>query len=310
MIFKINLFKAIFEELRPVQWIKNLSIFAAIILNGQLFDEELFIKSFFAFIAFCLLSSSSYIVNDLIDVNKDRLHPVKKNRPIARGDLPEYLGVFIAIILLFFGLAIALFTGYPFFIISLVFIFLQYSYSLFLKKKAIIDIVGIALFFIIRAYAGELVTGYHLPIWIMLTVIFLSLFIASGKRRSELINSGIKTRSALSGYSKSLLSFYTTMFAVCTLITNAMFTFFEESVAFTGSGILHSFLLDNFPNALNRKWYMITLMPVIFGVMRYGQVIFEMQEGERPERIIATDIPLLLSVLTWGLMIVGIIYAI
>ena len=210
----------------------------------------------------------------------------------------------------FFGLAIALFTGYPFFIISLVFILLQYSYSLFLKKKAIIDIIGIALFFIIRAYAGELVTGYHLPIWIMLSVIFLSLFIASGKRRSELVNSGVKTRSALTGYSKSLLSFYTTMFAVCTLITYAMFTFFEESVAFTGSGILHSFLLDNFPNALNRKWYMITLLPVIFGMMRYGQIIFEMQEGERPERIIATDIPLLFSVLTWGLMIVGIIYAI
>jgi len=310
MIFQINLFKAIFEELRPVQWIKNLSIFAAIILNGQLFNEELFIKSFFAFIAFCLLSSSSYIVNDLIDVNKDRLHPVKKNRPIARGDVPEYLGAFVAIILLFFGLTIALFTGYPFFIISLIFILLQYSYSLFLKKKAIIDIVGIALFFIIRAYAGELVTGYHLPIWIMLTVIFLSLFIASGKRRSELVNSGVKTRSALAGYGKNLLNFYTTMFAVCTLITYAMFTFFEESVAFTGSGILHSFLLDNFPNALNRKWYMITLLPVIFGVMRYGQIIFEMQEGERPERIIATDIPLLFSVLVWGLMIVGIIYAI
>ncbi|MDD2482807.1 MAG: UbiA prenyltransferase family protein [Candidatus Shapirobacteria bacterium] len=301
---------SILEELRPIQWIKNLAIFAAIILNGQLFNKELFIKSIFAFITFCLLSSSSYIINDLLDVNKDRLHPVKKNRPIARGDIPEYLAAFIAIILLILGLTIALFTSYGFFIISLFFILLQYAYSLFLKKKAIIDIVGIALFFIIRAYAGEIVTGYHLPIWIMLAVIFLSLFIASGKRRSELVNSGIKTRSALAGYGKNLLNFYTTMFAVCTLITYAMFTFFEESVAFTGSGLLHRFLLENIPNALNRKWYMITLLPVIFGMMRYGQIIFEMQEGERPERIIATDIPLLISVLTWGLMIIGIVYAI
>lgn len=304
---KIN---SILEELRPIQWIKNLAIFAALILNGQLLDKELFIRNFFAFVTFCLLSSSSYIINDLLDVDKDRLHPTKKNRPIARGDIPEYLAAFIAIILLIVGLAVSLFTSYGFFIISLVFILLQYSYSLFFKKKAIIDIIGIALFFIIRAYAGEIVTGYHLPIWIMLTVIFLSLFIASGKRRSELVNSGVKTRSALAGYGKTLLNFYTTMFAVCTLITYAMFTFFEESVAFTGSGILHHFLLENFPNALNRKWYMITLLPVIFGVMRYGQVIFEMQEGERPERIIATDIPLLLSVLTWGLMIIGIVYAI
>ena len=170
MIFQIKKISAIIEELRPIQWIKNLSIFSALILNGQLFYKELFTKNFFAFIVFCLLSSSSYLINDIIDVNKDRLHPVKKNRPIARGDLPEYLAAFIAIILLFSGLAISLFISYGFFIISLTFILLQYSYSLFLKKKAIVDIIGIALFFIIRAYAGEIVTGYHLPIWIMLTV--------------------------------------------------------------------------------------------------------------------------------------------
>lgn len=307
---KTNKLISVFEELRPIQWIKNLSIFSALILNGQLFDKQLFNLNFFAFITFCLLSSSSYIVNDLVDVKKDRLHPIKKNRPIARGDVSEYSAAFIAFILFFVGLGISIFVGYGFFIISLIFILLQYSYSLFLKKKAIIDIIGIASFFIIRAYAGEIVTGYHLPVWIMLTVIFLSLFIASGKRRSELVNSGIKTRSALAGYGKNLLNFYTTMFAVCTLICYAMFTFFEESVNFSGSGILHQFLLENFPNVLNRKWYMITLLPVIFGVMRYGQIIFEMQEGERPERVIATDIPLLLSVLVWGLTIIAIIYAI
>ena len=305
-IKKIN---SIFKELRPVQWIKNLTVFSAIILNGQLFNIPLFAKNFSAFIAFCFLSSSSYIVNDLLDVKKDRLHPVKKNRPIAHGDISESTGIFMAFALLFLGLAITIFIGYDFFIFSLVFVLLQYSYSLFLKRKAIIDIIGIAFFFIIRAFAGEIVTGYHLPIWIMLTVIFLSLFIASGKRRSELVNSGVKTRSALTGYGKNLLNFYTTMFAVCTLVCYALFTFFEESVSFSGSGILHQFLLENFPNAINRKWYMITLLPVIFGIMRYGQIIFEMQEGERPERIVATDIPILLSVLTWGLLIIGIIYA-
>ena len=149
-------------------------------------------------------------------------------------------------------------------------------------------------------------SGYHLPIWIMLTVIFLALFIASGKRRSELVNSGIKTRTALEGYGTSLLNFYTTMFAVCTLITYSMFTFFEEKVKF--QGIIHEFLLDNFPSAIDRKWYMLSIVPVIYGIMRYGQIIFEMQEGERPERTIATDIPLLMSVLTWGLMIIVIIY--
>ena len=132
---------AILREIRVSQWIKNLSIFSATILNGQLFNPILFWKTFFAFIAFCFLSSSSYIINDLIDVKKDRLHPVKKNRPIASGDISESSGIFIAFILLFFGLGITIFISYGFFIFSLVFVLLQYSYSLFLKKKAIIDIM-------------------------------------------------------------------------------------------------------------------------------------------------------------------------
>ena len=298
----------VWEALRPIQWIKNLNLFAAVILNGQLFNLPIFLKSFWAFIVFCLLSSSSYLINDIVDVQKDRLHPAKKNRPIARGDLKEKTAIIIAVILFIIGLSISNFISPGFFMISLVFIILQYLYSFALKKKAVVDIIGIAFFFIIRAYAGELATGYHLPVWIMLAVIFLSLFLASGKRRSELANTGVKTRSSLAGYDKTLLDFYTTMFAVCTLIAYAMFTFFEEPIVF--DGLIHNFLLDNFPKALGRKWYMTTLLPVIFGLMRYGQIIFEMEEGERPERVIATDIPLLMIIFLWGLMMITIIYVI
>ena len=298
----------IFESLRPIQWIKNLGIFAAVILNGQLFDQTAFSKSLLAFIVFCLLSSSSYLINDIVDVEKDKLHPVKKNRPIARGALLINTAIFIAFILLFSGLSISLFIAPGFFWLSLVFILLQYTYSLLLKKKAVVDIIGISLFFIIRAYAGEIATGYHLPVWIMLAVIFLSLFLASGKRRSEINRTGVKTRSALAGYDKNLLDFYTTMFAVSTLISYAMFTFTEEPVVF--DGLIHHFLLENFPNALGRKWYMTTILPVIFGIMRYGQIIFEMEEGERPEKVIATDIPLLMVIFMWGFMMIAIIYVI
>ncbi len=299
---------ALIEALRPIQWIKNLSIFAAVILNGQLFNFPVFLNSIWAFITFCLLSSSSYLINDTLDVDKDRLHPTKKNRPIARGDVSTHLAVITAIVLFILGLSIAQTISLGFFIISLVFIILQYLYSFVLKKKAIIDIIGISFFFILRAYAGELATGYHLPIWIMLAVIFLSLFLASGKRRSELGNTGVLTRSSLSRYDKTMLDSYTTMFAVCTLIAYAMFTFFEEPIIF--NGLIHNFLLDNYPNALGRKWYMVTILPVIFGIMRYSQIIFEMQEGERPEKVIATDIPLLSIIFLWGLMIITIIYVI
>lgn len=294
------------EALRPTQWIKNLNLLAAAILNGQLINPPIFSKSLIGFIVFSLLSSASYLVNDLVDIERDRLHPIKKFRPIARGDVPPVLAVITAIILLFFGFFLTSYINPGFFLISLLFFLLQLSYSFVFKTKAVMDIIGISLFFIIRAYAGEVATGYHLPIWIMLTVIFLSLFIASGKRRSELVKTGSKTRPALQGYGRSLLNFYTTMFAVSTLVTYAMYTFFAEPIKF--EGIIHNFLLQNFPVALDRKWYMITLLPVIFGIMRYGQIIFEMEEGERPEKVITTDIPLLLAVLTWGLMMITIIY--
>ena len=305
---KILFILAVFESLRFNQWIKNLNIFAAAILNGQLFNPEIFNKSLLTFIAFCFLSSSSYLINDLIDIKRDRLHPIKKSRPLARGDIKEHQAIFISLTLLFIGLFISILVNFKVLIIATIFILLQYLYSLALKKKALLDIISIAFFFIIRTYTGEIATGCHLPVWIMLAVIFLSLFIASGKRRSELNNVGRKTRDALKGYGKSLLSFYTTMFAVCTLIAYAMFTFFEEPIRF--EGIIHSFLLDNFPGALERKWYMVTLLPVIFGIMRYGQIIFEMQEGERPEKAIVNDIPLLISVLLWGLMMITLVYVI
>ena len=309
MIFKAeSAGSGLIEALRPVQWIKNLNLFAALILNGQLFNIDLFLKSLWAFITFCLLSSSSYLINDVMDADKDRLHPIKKNRPIARGAVSQATAIFTAFVLLFLGLFISVFINISFFWISLVFIILQYTYSIFLKKKAVIDIIGISFFFILRAYAGEVATGYHLPIWIMLAVIFLSLFLASGKRRSELGNTGAVTRSSLSRYDRAMLDSYTTMFAVCTLIAYAMFTFFEEPILF--NGLIHNFLLDNYPNALGRKWYMVTILPVIFGIMRYSQIIFEMQEGERPEKIIATDIPLLSMIFLWGLMIITIIYVI
>lgn len=297
---------ALIEALRPNQWIKNLSLFAAAILTGQLFNSEVFFASLWAFVSFCFLSSSSYLINDLLDIEKDRLHPVKKNRPLARGDVSKKDAISTSILLAILGLSISFSVNGGLFILALIFIFLQYTYSFWIKKKALLDIIGIAVFFIIRTFAGEVATGYHLPIWIMLTVIFLSLFIASGKRRSELHNVGKNSRRALEGYNKSLLSFYTTIFAVCTLICYAMFTFLADAPKF--DGVVHQFLLNNLPKLLDRKWYMLTLLPVIFGIMRYGQIIFEMQEGERPERVIATDIPLLFAVVSWGLMIITIMY--
>lgn len=169
--------------------------------------------------------------------------------------------------------------------------------------------MAIAASFIIRTFAGEIITGYHLPIWLMLTVIFIALFIASGKRRSELVVEGTKTRPALLGYRQQLLDFYTSLFATASLLSYALFAFFTEPPQFNES--VTRFLLLNFPNALGRKWLLAATIPfVIFGIMRYAQLIYEKHEGEKPEKLLISDHLLPLCVIGWGLAIIFIIYVV
>jgi len=303
---KIN---AIFYSLRPGQWVKNLAVFAAIIFNGQFFNGELFYRSLLTFGIFCLLSSGSYIFNDIIDAPYDRKHPKKKYRPIARGDLSTSLAIKVSILLLLTGIGIAAYGGLGVFLISFLFIALHFSYSLLLKRFPLWDILGISLSFILRTLGGVVATGYYLPIWLMFTVIFLSLFIASGKRRSELVREGTKTRPTLEKYHKGLINFYTSVFAVSTFISYSLFSYFAGSQEFGGSlvkifGSSLGFLV------LGRKWLMITIFPVIFGIMRYAQLVFNLHEGEKPEKLISSDIPLATSVLVWGLMVILVIYVI
>lgn len=300
---------SVFLSLRPTQWIKNLSVFAAIIFGGALFQPEPFVHSLVAFIVFSILSSASYLVNDVVDAPLDRLHPSKKFRPIAKGDLQPKTAIAIAIVLMLCGFVLSLTLGGNFFSISLLFVLNQYVYSFFIKKKAVYDILGISFSFIIRALAGEVASGFHLPVWLLFSLIFLALFIASGKRRSELIGhpKSAKTRPSLRRYQKSLLNFYISIFAVSTIISYSLFTFSINPTNIKGS--IHLFLLDNYPSLVNRKLMMLTIIPVIFGIMRFGQIIFETSEGEKPEKLVTTDIPLAFSILVWGVVTTLMIYA-
>ena len=293
--------------MRPFQWVKNLSVFAAIIFNGKLFDLQLFYRALLAFISFCLFSSASYLINDVVDAPYDRLHPSKRNRPIARGDISLFEAKLASILLAFLGSLVGLWLDWSFLFLAFLFFLLHLSYSFYLKKIAVLDILMIAFSFIIRALGGELATGYHLPIWLMFTVVFLSLFIASGKRRSELVATGTRTRPALIKYEKALLNFYTSIFAVATLVSYSLFSYFAQPIKFTHPKV-KNYLLANMPYLIGRKWLMLSIFPVIFGIMRYSQLVFEKQEGERPEKLLASDIPLSVIVLAWGLMIILIIY--
>ena len=299
---------ALITTMRPNQWIKNLSIFAAIIFTGNLFNLPYLILSTWGLLAFCLLSSASYFFNDIIDAPLDRLHPTKRHRGIASGKVSRSLAWKVLFLLVFFGLILSLILDFGFFLIGLTFFILHIFYSLYFKKHALLDILSISASFLLRVIAGEALTSFHVPIWLLLTTLFLALFIASAKRHSEFLKTGEKTRPALERYREKLLDFYASTFATAAFLSYSLFTFLEKPPQF--SSVLSGFLLANFPHALGRKWMMLTIPLVIAGIMRYGQLVYEGKEGEAPEKIITGDKPLLSIVLSWGIMVVLIIYVI
>lgn len=305
----------LFRPLRPRQWIKNFFIFASITFAGELFNPPVLNKVFLGFIVFCLLSSASYVINDIFDLEKDRLHPFKKLRPLAHKDVPVSLAVSIAGAFILIGLFTGSLITPAFFLTVVTYLIIQLLYSSFLKTLAIIDILAIASGYILRVLGGEFASGFHLSVWLLLTTISISLFLAIGKRRSELTlvsriqgRSIAATRKALSHYSERLLDVYLSIFATSTFITYSLFTFLENSKGFKITlGVL---LPDFLPAFFQRKWLMITIIPVVYGLMRYLQDIYEKHEGESPEKVLLSDKPLLFTVLLWLMLVILIIYVV
>lgn len=280
--------------------------FTAIVFTGNLFVADLLLKSIFAFFIFCLLSSVSYVLNDIIDYPYDRKHPIKKFRPIASGQISIQEGTFIVFILTVVSLIVSLFFSINFFLLALGFILLHLFYSLYLKRYPIIDIFAISISFMMRTYAGEVATGFHIPIWLLLTIFFGSLFIATVKRHAELVSHGAETRTSLSNYKLHLLDFLTTTFATTTIIAYASYAYFEKLP--TISTDLTKIFSQILPNFEARKWLMLTIPLVVYGIARYAQLLYDRDEGERPEKIITKDKPLLATIFLWGALVILLIY--
>lgn len=304
----------ILRLMRPRQWIKNFAIFAAITFSGELFNPDIFPRVFYGFLIFCAISSGIYIVNDLFDIQKDKLHPFKKFRPLARGDVSVRTATILAIGLIVTAISASLLINPAFFVVTMIYLILQFSYSAFLKHITIIDILALAGGYILRVYAGEFASSYHISVWLLLTTISLSLFLAVGKRRCELTlvstySSAQITaiRKTLSHYSERLLDVYASIFATSTFIMYSLFTYLENS---RSSTITNEFFMPGFlPDYLReRKWLMLTIFPVAYGLLRYLQDIYEKHEGESPERVITSDKPLLANVIIWVSSVIVIIY--
>ena len=177
---------ALLKAARPRQWLKNLALFATILFTGHMFEYAPLVQSIIAFVVFCLLASSNYIFNDILDVKRDRKHPFKKFRPIASGKVPLSIAWITSFVLLVVGLGLSLTVGRNLFFMAALFSILEYSYSLYFKHISVIDILTITSAYFLRVYAGEAATGYHISIWLALAVLSLALFLAIGKRRAEL----------------------------------------------------------------------------------------------------------------------------
>lgn len=309
-----NTFYQIIRTSRPRQWLKNLSVFAAPVFSGLLFVSDTFPLAIKAFFTFCALSSGVYFLNDIIDAPRDRLHPIKKNRPIASGLLSENLAWVISFLLIFGSIIYAyFFVGTYFTIILLLYVLIQLAYSLYFRNVIILDSLIVASGFVLRVFAGGLASNTSVSSWLALTTIGISLLLAFGKRRSEKTimanysgdNQVAETRKTLRHYPDNLLDSIISMSATYTIISYSFFAF-QVSTEYSGEA-----LATYLPSVLKSpKWMMLTIPLVIYGVARYLYVIYEKGEAESPERVLLSDMPLLLAVVLWGIFTSLIVFVI
>lgn len=305
----VKLLWGILKASRPRQWIKNFAIFAALIFSGTMLDPGNQIKSLQAFLLFCGFSSATYLLNDVFDVERDKLHPFKKKRPIASGLIPIPLAIGAALFLIVVGLPFAYQLSPAFFFAALAYLIMQLFYSSYLKQVMLIDVLVIAAGFVLRVYGGVWVIDAHLNVWFLLSVSSFALFLAIGKRRSErtlMEGQASLHRETLLHYPENLLDILTSMFATSAWLTYAFFAFLQPPI--TNPGLLKT-LLGNFEFPFTEAKYLMATVPVVvYGVMRYLYIIYEKKEGESPERVLLSDTPMLSTVVIWLIMVIGIIY--
>ena len=272
--------RAALAAMRPRQWPKNLLVFAGIVFAAQLGDPVRWAEALAAFVAYCAVSSAAYLLNDVRDAEQDRLHPVKRQRPIARGELSAKAALILAAALAAGALAIAGWLG-PASVAFLVgFAALQVAYSFGLKHVVLVDVFVIAGLFVIRAAAGAAAVDVRISPWLLLCTVLLALFLALAKRRGELVLVGAREtpgRPVLEGYSLELVDQLVSVVAASTVIAYSLYTF----------------------TARDSKALMVTIPFVIFGIFRYLLLVHRDDLGEEPEQVLLTDVPILVDIALW-----------
>lgn len=285
---------ALIKTVRPEQWTKNLPVFAGLIFAQHLFEAKAAFTSLAAFLLFCLLSGVVYIVNDLKDIESDRAHPVKCKRPIAAGQLPIFTAIVIAGGLSMLAILSAFLLSPAFGWVALIYLVLLTLYSFVLKHIVILDVLTLAIGFVLRAIAGAVVLHVEFSVWLLLCTLLGALFLGLNKRRHELVLLGDNAhshRKILQEYSPYLLDQMIGVVTASTLMAYTLYTMAPETNAKFGTA------------------YMILTVPfVIYGIFRYLYLVHQKEQGGNPTALLVGDRPSLLNVLLWGLVSVGLIY--
>jgi 4-hydroxybenzoate polyprenyltransferase len=289
--------KAVLRLLRPLQWAKNVFVFAALVFSQHLLDIGYLTLSLRAFFAFSFGASFIYVVNDIADRELDRQHPRKRLRPIASGQITVSQAILIAVVMLFGVIAMTVGLSWQFIVCLGFYMLMNVAYSYFLKHVVLIDVFVIAIGFMLRVIGGALVLGVERSSWLLLTTMFLSLFLAIAKRRGELVaisgdgNTGGHTRRVLEHYSIEYAEQMTTICAAGFVFSYALYTVSERTVKMFGSENL-----------------ILTTPFVLYGIFRYLYLLHKKNLGESPTEVVLTDVPMVLNFIAYAVAMIAIIY--
>ena len=283
------------RSMRPRQWLKNGVLLAALVFAQQGDRLGSLLRALAALALFSLLASAVYLFNDLLDRERDRVHPTKRNRPIAAGTLSPLVAGVAALVLAAGSVGLSFLLAPRFGIVALAYLALQIVYSTWLKHVVLLDVFAIAAGFVLRVVAGALVIAVPISNWLYLCTLLLALFLACAKRRAELLAFGdgdpAHHRRSLAHYSVDLLDQMIGILAACTILAYSLYTLSPETQAKFGTDALK-----------------YTIPFVIFGLFRYLYLVHQRNQGESPEKVLLTDAPLLIDIGLFLGVVVGVLY--
>ena len=284
-------------SLRPMQWTKNTVVLAALIFSRNLFERALAVRGLQAFGIFCLLSGAIYIINDIVDLEKDRAHPIKRNRPIASGRISRAGALVFSLVVIGVGLVLAAWLNRGFLFVCVAYVVISILYSLGLKNMVVLDVLIISIGFVLRAMAGvealkDLEPGVVMSPWLLVCTLFLALFLGFNKRRHELdllADDAARHRRSLDEYSKEFLDAMIAVVTAATVIAYAIYTIWPATV-------------DKF----STQNLIYTVPFVVFGLFRYMYLVIMKNKGGSPSEVLVSDMPLVADIALW-LVVAGLV---